>query len=175
VSADPATIKAFVADHGRAVLKPIDGFAGRGVVMLADKDPNLSSLIEISTEQANRTVVVQKYLDDVAEGNKRLFMMDGECLGAVWRFPADGDFRIGYPAASAPVTSRDQLITSRTAAVLGRSGLRLLGLDVIGDQLIEVNVTSPGAMHKTDALVGSTLCEDITDRILHAPRQKGQS
>jgi len=166
VTADPCTARSFLADHTTAVVKPVDGFSGRGVLRLDRHDPNLASLLEISTRGGTRAVIVQRYLREVAEGNKRIFMVAGQPVGAVYRFQAPGDFRIGNPSAEAPITSRDREICARLAPALQRFGIHLAGLDVIGRHLIEVNVTSVGALRKADALLGWTLCADLLDTML---------
>ncbi|MFC7622312.1 glutathione synthase [Microlunatus sp. GCM10028923] len=166
VTADARTIRDFLAEHGAAVIKPVDGFSGRGVLRLDRHDPNLTSLIEICTALGTRAVLVQRFLRDVTAGNKRVFLVDGEPVGAVFRYPVAGDFRIGQPSAEAPVTARDRQICARLAPQLRRMGLRLAGLDVIGPYLIEINVTSVGALRKVDALLGWTLCADLLDHLL---------
>jgi glutathione synthase len=166
VTADERTIRAFLAEHTVAVVKPADGFSGREVLRLDRHDPNLASLIEISTRAGARAVVVQRFQREVSAGNKRIFVVAGEPVGAVYRFPREGDFRIGDPAAQAPVTARDREICSRLAPTLRRHGIHLAGLDVIGSCLIEVNVTSVGALRKADALLGWTLCADLIDSVL---------
>ena len=171
VTADERTIRSFLAEHQTAVVKPVDGFSGRGVLRLDRHDPNLGSLIEISTQGGARAVVVQRFLREVAAGNKRIFVIAGEPAGAVYRFPRAGDFRIGDPAAEAPVTARDREICARLAPTLRRHGIHLAGLDVIGPYLIEVNVTSVGALRKADALLGWTLCADLLDSVL-GPRTR---
>jgi glutathione synthase len=172
VTADPHTIRSLLAQHGTAVTKPVDGYSGRGVLRLDPHDPNLASLIEICTAGGTRAVVVQRYLREVSDGNKRVFVVAGDPVGAVYRFPAAGDFRIGNPAAEAPVTTRDREICARLAPLLRRHGIHLAGLDVIGPYLIEVNVTSVGALRKADALLGWTLCADLLDSVLSAPNQR---
>jgi glutathione synthase len=169
VTADPRTIRSFLADQGTAVVKPVDGFSGRGVLRLDRHDPNLASLIEISTRGGTRAVIVQRYLREVAAGNKRIFTVAGAPVGAVYRYPAPGDFRIGNPSAEAPITARDREIGRRLAPSLRRNGIHLAGLDVIGEYLIEVNVTSVGALRKADALLGWTLCADLLDHVLDQP------
>ena len=166
VTADRDALRSFVAEHRNAVVKPVDGFSGHGVLRLDHGDPNLPSLLEISTRHGGRAVMAQPYLPEVAEGNKRIFLVDGEPVGAVYRFPADGDFRIGNPSAEAPVTARDRQICARLAPALRRHGVRMAGLDLIGPHLIEVNVTSPGALRKADALLGWSLCADLVHRVL---------
>jgi glutathione synthase len=166
VTADEPAIRSFLAEQQAAVIKPVDGFSGRGVLRLDRHDPNLGSLIEISTHGGTRAVVVQRFLREVSAGNKRIFMIAGEPAGAVYRFPQAGDFRIGNPAAEAAITARDREICERLAPTLRRHGIHLAGLDVIGPYLIEVNVTSVGALRKADALLGWTLCADLLDSVL---------
>lgn len=168
VTADARTVRAFVAEHRVAVVKPVDGFSGRGVLRLDRHDPNLESLIEVATAHGTRATVVQRFLREVTDGNKRVFLIDGEPVGAVYRYPAPGDFRIGQPSAEAPVTGRDRAICARLAPALRHHGIRVAGLDVIGPHLIEVNVTSVGALRKADALLGWTLCADLLDSVLGA-------
>jgi glutathione synthase len=166
VTADERTVRSFLAEYQTAVVKPVDGFSGHGVLRLDRHDPNLGSLIEISTHGGARAVVVQRFLREVSAGNKRIFVIEGEPVGAVYRFPQAGDFRIGNPAAEAPLTARDHEICARLAPTLRRHGIHLVGLDVIGPYLIEVNVTSVGALRKADALLGWTLCADLLDSVL---------
>ena len=168
VTGDPHVIRSFLIRHGTAVVKPVDGFSGRGVLRLDRHDPNLASLLEICTDGGTRAVVVQRYLREVAEGNKRIFVIAGEPVGAVFRYPAAGDFRIGHPSAEAPITARDREICTRLAPLLRTNGIHVAGLDVIGPYLIEVNVTSVGALRKADALLGWTLCADLLDSVLSA-------
>jgi glutathione synthase len=172
VTADPRAIREFLVEHRVAVLKPVDGFSGRGVLRLERDDPNLASLVELCTGNGARPVVVQRFLGEVADGNKRVFVVDGAPVGAVYRYPAAGDFRIGNPSAEAPVTARDREICARLAPALHRYGIRLAGLDVIGPYLIEVNVTSVGALRKADALLGWTLCADLVDQVLGQIEQR---
>jgi glutathione synthase len=172
VTADPHTIRSFLIQHGTAVVKPVDGYSGRGVLRLDRHDPNLASLIEICTTGGTRAVVVQRFLREVSDGNKRIFVVAGDPVGAVYRYPAAGDFRIGNPTAEAPVTTRDREICGRLAPLLRGQGIHLAGLDVIGPHLIEVNVTSVGALRKADALLDWTLCADLLDSVLSAPDQR---
>ncbi len=170
VTADPHVIRSFLIQHGVGVVKPVDGFSGRGVFRLDPRDPNLASLIETTTGGGTRAVVVQRFLSEVTDGNKRVFVVAGEPVGAVYRFPAAGDFRIGNPSAEAPVSARDREICARLAPMLRDNGIHLAGLDVIGPHLIEVNVTSVGALRKADGLLGWTLCADLIDSVLGTSR-----
>lgn len=166
VSAHAPTIRTFVEHHRVAIVKPVDGFGGQGVLRLEHLDPNLESLIEITTGRGRHVVVVQKFLPEVTDGNKRIFLVDGEPVGAVVRFPVEGDFRIGNPSAAASLTHRDREIIERLAPLLRAHGIRAAGLDVIGQHLIEVNITSPGALRKADGLLGWSLCSELLEVIL---------
>lgn len=165
VGSCPRLLEAFVREHGRAVLKPVDGFAG-GDVWLVEHGPSTRALVESATACGRRHVIAQEYLPDVADGNKRLFLLAGEIVGTVLRRPSAEDFRIGPPAAAADPDDADRRIAAALAPVLAGHGITLAGVDVIGGRLIEVNVTCPGGMHKTDALLGTDLSGDIVRRLL---------
>jgi glutathione synthase len=111
-------------------------------------------------------VIAQAYLADVERGNKRLFVLDGELVGAVLRRPSAVDFRIGPPVSPAEVDADDLAIVAALGPLLAAHGIVLAGLDVIGGRLIEVNVTCPGGMHKTDALLGTDLSGATMRRLL---------
>ncbi len=168
VTSSSAQVRELVVRHGRAVVKPVDGFAGHDVWLLRD-DASLPALAESATGGGRRHVIVQEYLADVASGeggNKRLFVLDGEIVGAVLRRPDAGDFRIGAPSAAAEVDAADRRIVAALGPLLLQHGIALAGLDVIGGRLIEVNVTCPGGMAKTDALLGTDLSGAIVRRLL---------
>jgi glutathione synthase len=167
VTADVAEVLAFADRHGAAVLKPVDGFSGIDVWLLRAGDRNARSLVESATDRGSRHVVVQEYLPSVDRGNKRLFLLDGEIVGTVDRVPSSDDFRIGPPSQAVEPDDRDQEIARTLAPYLRRLGITLAGLDVIDGRLIEVNVTCPGGMHKTDALLGTDLSGTIMRRLLH--------
>ncbi len=167
VSAEVAELRGFVADNRAAVVKPVDGFAGTDVWLVND-DAGAGALLESATRGGTRHVIAQEYLPAVAQGNKRLFLLDGEIIGAVFRRPARGDFRIGPPCAVAQVDADDERIVARLAPVLLEHGVAVVGLDVIAGRLIEVNVTCPGGMHKTDALLGTDLSGAIMRHLLRS-------
>ena len=167
VSADTDDLRDFPDHHGAAVLKPVDGFSGIDVWLLRTDDPNVPSLVDSATGRGRRQVLLQQYLPAVTGGNKRLFVLDGEVIGAVDRLPAPDDFRIGPPSVAAEPDARDRAIVATLAPALARHGIALAGLDVIDGRLIEVNVTCPGGMHKTDALLGTDLSGDIVRRLLN--------
>ncbi|MEM8642203.1 MAG: glutathione synthase [Cyanobacteria bacterium P01_G01_bin.54] len=161
VSGSKAVIKDFVAAQGRAVLKPLSGKAGEGILFLQAGDRNLNSLIEISTQWEQLPVMVQQYLPAAVEGDKRIILLNGEPIGAVNRIPTGSDFRgnmaVGGRVASVPLTDRDRLICNTVAPLLQQDGLYFVGLDVIGGYLTEVNVTSPTGIREIDRLDGVTL------------------
>ena len=164
VGASLDTLREFVARVGTAVVKPVDGFAGIDV-WLVQNDHSAVALLESATRGGRRHVIAQQYLPAVAHGNKRLFLLDGEIVGAVLRRPCPDDFRIGPPCASAPIDDEDRAIAEALRPLLVQHGLAIAGADVIGGRLIEVNVTCPGGMHKTDALLGTNLSHTIVSRL----------
>ncbi|WP_432888716.1 hypothetical protein ACQPYH_08355 [Kribbella sp. CA-245084] len=164
VGADPTELRSFVARVGTAVVKPVDGFAGLDVWLVHD-DQGAVALLESASHGGRRLVIAQQYLPAVAHGNKRLFLLDGDIVGAVLRRPAVDDFRIGPPIAPAELDEDDHAIVAAIGPVLRKHGLAIAGLDVIGGRLIEVNVTCPGGMHKTDALLGTQLSQTIVSRL----------
>lgn len=166
VTSSADLIADFLREHRECVVKPIDGFSGHGVLRLGYDDPNTASIVELSTLGGTRQIVVQPWLERVREGNKRIFVHGGEPVAAALRFPVEnGDFRIGMPARMAPVSDRDREICDRLRPGLGELGLFLVGLDVIDGLLVDVNVTSSGALRKCDRLLGSTLCADLVQLI----------
>jgi glutathione synthase len=153
-------LRGFVAEVGAAVVKPVDGFAGRGVWLVRD-DPAALALLESATGGGTRQVIAQEHLGAVERGNKRLFLLAGEVAGAVLRRPSAEDFRIGPPVAEAVLDSADITIADALRPHLLAHGIALAGVDVIDGRLIEVNVTCPGGMAKADALLGTDLCGDV--------------
>jgi glutathione synthase len=165
VAVDPGAVREFVGTVGAAVVKPVDGFAGTDVWLVRD-DAAATALVESATRGGTRHVIAQEYLADVETGNKRLFVLDGEIVGTVLRRPSPGDFRIGPPVAAAEIDEHDRRIVDALAPLLAQHGIALAGIDVIAGRLIEVNVTCPGGMHKTDALLGTDLSGTIMRRLL---------
>ncbi|MDX6374989.1 MAG: glutathione synthase, partial [Nocardioidaceae bacterium] len=166
VTSRAVDVEEFVATYGTAVVKPVDGFAGTDVWLL-EPGRCCRALAESATV-GGRHVIVQEFLPSVADGNKRLFLVDGEIVGAVLRRPSEDDFRIGPPVATATIDAADRRIAEALAPRLVAHGIAIAGLDVIDGRLIEVNVTCPGGMHKTDALLGTDLSGDIVRRLLDA-------
>jgi glutathione synthase len=144
-------IREFLAEHGDIVVKPLDGMGGSGVFRLHTEDHNISVILEIITDFGQRTVMAQRYLPQIKQGDKRIIVIDGEPLPyALARIPKAGETRgnlaAGGTGLAQPLTERDFEIASTVGAVLKQQGLFLVGLDVIGDHLTEINVTSPTGM-----------------------------
>jgi glutathione synthase len=158
VSSSKIDILKFVEEQGQAVMKPLGGKAGEGILFLEKGDRNLNSMIEISTFQGRIPVMVQEYLPAAKQGDKRVILLDGEPIGAVNRVPSGDEFRgnmaVGGQAVQAEVTDRDREIAARLAPVLHRDGLFFVGIDIIGGYLTEVNVTSPTGLREIDRLSG---------------------
>ncbi len=165
VSADRRQIRETIGTWGRAVLKPTDGMAGRGILLLHPADPNLASILDSATERGQSQVVVQQWLPASAEGDRRVIVLDGQPIGVVRRIACAGEFRcnmaVGARVVADAVTDRDRAICARLAPLLQEQGLVFVGLDVIGDCLTEINVTSPTGLREIDALTGSHLAADI--------------
>ncbi|MEM9569095.1 MAG: glutathione synthase, partial [Cyanobacteria bacterium P01_E01_bin.34] len=137
----------FVLERDRAVLKPLDGKGGEGIFVLQAGDRNLNSLIEVSTYFGTIPVMVQEYLPAAKDGDKRILLLDGEPLGAVNRIPGQGDFRgniaAGGSVARVDITEQERQMCAEIGPVLRANQLSFVGIDVIGERLTEVNVTSP--------------------------------
>lgn len=154
---------------GEMIVKPLDGKGGEGIFHVQSGDRNLSSILEQSTRFGTRPVMAQQYLPEIRQGDKRILLLEGEPLGAVLRVPADSETRanlhVGGRAAKAPITDTERGIIERIAPVLRRDGLFFVGIDVIGDRLTEINVTSPTGMQEIDALDGVRIEERFLERV----------
>ncbi|MCA9580425.1 MAG: glutathione synthase [Myxococcales bacterium] len=170
VAAGKDRIRRFVQEvGGRAVIKPVDGHAGEGVFALTEGDPNFNAVIEAVTHEGRHVAMVQRYLPAVSEGDKRILLVDGEPIGAILRVPQGGDLRsnihVGGRVVPAEVTAADRRIIDAVAPRLLRDGLFFVGLDVIGERLTEVNVTSPTGIQQMSAFAGRSLASDVIDAL----------
>jgi glutathione synthase len=148
VTRDMALIKEFHREHLDIVVKPLDGMGGSGVFRLTARDPNLNSILETITLQGARTVMAQRYIPEIADGDKRVLLIAGEAVPfCLARIPAPGESRgnlaAGGTGHAQPLSENDKRIAAALGPTLAARGLLLVGLDVIGDNLTEVNVTSP--------------------------------
>jgi glutathione synthase len=148
VSRDPEAIRAFHREHRDIIVKPLDGMGGRGVFRVAPEDPNLGVILETATAGGQRTVMAQRFIPEIAAGDKRILLVAGRPVPyALARTPRPGESRGnlaagGIPRAQ-PLSERDRTIAGALGPALADRGLLLVGLDVIGDYLTEINVTSP--------------------------------
>ena len=175
VTQEKDTIRQFVAHTGKAVIKPLGGKAGEGILMLTAGDRNLNSMIEISTRQGTLPVMVQAFIAAAEEGDKRIILLEGEPIGAVNRVPTGQEFRgnmaTGGKVVETDITEREQLICTHLAPILKRTGLIFVGIDVIGGYLTEVNVTSPTGIREIDRLEGTHLGHQVIRWIEQARKQ----
>ncbi len=174
VTGDRQVIANFLAEQGKAVLKPLGGKGGEGILLLAPGDRNFNSLVEISTQRGRTPVMVQAYLPAAQEGDKRIVVLDGEPIGAVNRVPGAGEFRgnmaAGGAAQATEITEREREICRRLAPKLRADGLYFVGLDIIGGYLTEVNVTSPTGVREIDRLSGTGLGAVVMDWLAQTHR-----
>lgn len=148
VSRDMARLRAFHQQYGDVVVKPLDGMGGSGVFRMRPEEPNLGSILEMLTHEGARTIMAQRYIPDIVNGDKRILLIGGEPVPfSLARIPLAGETRgnlaAGGRGVAQPLTDRDREIARQAATRLAGRGLLLVGLDVIGDYLTEVNVTSP--------------------------------
>lgn len=165
VSADVGEITEFTRECGEAVVKPTDGMAGRGIMKLRPGDPNLRSILEAATGRGRDQVVVQRFLPESVEGDRRVIVLDGAPIGVVRRVAGEGEFRCNMAAGASVVADgvgpRDKEICARLADRLAAHGLVLVGIDVIGRYLTEINVTSPTGVREIDAFTGTRTCDAV--------------
>lgn len=166
VSADPARLLDFVATvGGRAVLKPLDGAGGSGVVVLTTGDTNSRSLVDVWTREGKKLALVQEYQPAVRIGDKRVLVLDGEPLGAILRVPRADDVRANIHAGgrveACELTANEARLVAAVAPKLRAHGLWFVGLDLIGERLIEVNVTSPTGIQELARFIGRPVEQDV--------------
>ncbi len=169
IARDLSTIKAFKARYGDVILKPLYGNGGAGVFRLDANDRNLSSLHELFTGFSREPLIVQKFLPDVSAGDKRVILVDGEAVGAINRVPAAGETRSNMHVGGRPekigLTERDLEICARIGPLLKEKGQVFVGIDVIGNYLTEINVTSPTGIQELERFDGINVAEKIWQAI----------
>jgi glutathione synthase len=170
VSRDRGELRRFVAEHGEAVLKPLDGMGGRGIFRVRAGDSNLNSMLETLLDGGRHFTIAQKYIPEITSGDKRILLIDGEPVPyALARIPQGDEFRgnlaAGGRGVGVELSERDRWIATQVAPELVRRGLRFVGLDVIGDFLTEINITSPTCIRELDAQFGLNIAGQMFDAI----------
>ena len=169
ITKDPEEIKAFRREHGDIILKPLYGNGGAGVFRLPEQDQNLNSLLEMFDSAFREAFIAQQYLPDVRKGDKRIILVDGKPAGAINRVPAEGESRsnmhVGGRAEPIGMTKREHEICEALGPELKKRGLIFVGIDVIGDYLTEINVTSPTGIREVKKFGGEDIAALVWDAI----------
>ncbi len=170
VAASAARLKAFHAEHGDVIFKPLDGMGGASIFRVKAGDPNLSVIIETLTDHGRQQIMAQKFLPEIVDGDKRILMVDGvPAEYGLARIPMSGETRgnlaAGGSGVAMPLTDRERWICSQVAPVLREKGLVFVGLDVIGDYLTEINVTSPTCVRELDRTHQLDIAGDLMEAI----------
>jgi glutathione synthase len=175
ISSDPREIRNFRDEHKDIILKPLYGNGGAGVFRVKPDDENLGSLLEMFTQFYREPVIVQRYLPEVRKGDKRIILVDGEYAGAINRVPAAGEARsnmhVGGRPEATELSAREKAICAAIGPELKRRGLIFTGIDVIGDYMTEINVTSPTGIQEVKRFGGADIATLIWDAI--EKRRKG--
>ncbi len=165
VTWDTAAVRAFRAEHRDIIVKPLFGNGGAGVFLIREGDPNLASLLEMHAARSREPLMIQRYEPAVRIGDKRIILIDGVPLGAINRVPAEGEARSNMHVGGRPehvdLTARDREICERIGPILREQGLIFVGIDVIGDFLTEINVTSPTGLQEVARFSGTDLAAEI--------------
>ncbi|MEP1742775.1 MAG: glutathione synthase [Kangiellaceae bacterium] len=170
VTRSESELRQFISLHKDVILKPLDGMGGSSIFRVKDNDPNIGVIIETLTQMGQETTMAQKFIPDISNGDKRVLMVDGEpipyCLA---RIPAKGETRgnlaAGGRGEARPLTERDLWIAKQIGPTLKEKGLIFVGLDIIGDYVTEINVTSPTCIKEIDAAYGTNIAATLFDAI----------
>lgn len=170
VAASAERLKAFHAQHGDVIFKPLDGMGGASIFRIQQGDPNLSVIIETLTDHGRQQIMAQKYLPEIVDGDKRILLVDGvPAPYGLARIPLAGETRgnlaAGGSGVAKPLTDRERWICDQVGPVLKEKGLLFVGLDVIGDYLTEINVTSPTCVRELDRAHDLDIAGDLMDSI----------
>ncbi len=173
VTRDAALIHGFIESHGDAILKPLDGMGGTSIFRVNPKDPNINVIVETITHYGRRTVMAQRYIPAIRDGDKRILVIAGRPVPyALARIPKSGETRgnlaAGGTGVARELTARDREIAETLGPLLHAQGLLLVGLDVIGDYLTEVNVTSPTCFQEITEQTGFNVAGMMLDALEHA-------
>jgi glutathione synthase len=170
VSRKSARILEFLDHHQDIIIKPLDGMGGRSIFRIKEADPNTNAIIESVTEHATKQVMVQRFIPEISAGDKRILLIDGKAVPyALARIPAAGENRgnlaAGATSKGIPLTERDKWICQQIGPSLSRKGLLFVGIDVIGDYLTEINVTSPTCIRELDKEFDLNISAELFDCI----------
>jgi glutathione synthase len=169
IARDPEEIRSFRKEHGDIIIKPLYGNGGAGVFRLTEADQNLGALLEIFATAFREPYVVQRYLPEVRKGDKRIILIDGKIAGAINRVPAEGEARSNMHVGGRPepteITKRERLICETIGPELKRRGFVFVGIDVIGDYLTEINVTSPTGIREVKRFGGPDIAALFWDAV----------
>jgi glutathione synthase len=176
ITANAERIRSFHKDHSDIILKPLDGMGGASIFRVKPNDPNLSVIIETLTQHGTQSLMAQRYIPEITQGDKRILLIDGVPVPfALARIPAAGETRgnlaAGGRGEAQPLTERDYWICEQVAPTLRAKGLLFVGIDVIGDYLTEINVTSPTCIRELDKQCDLNIAGQLMDCInekLHA-------
>ncbi len=170
VTRDGDRLRAFLAEQGDIIIKPLDAMGGESVFRVTGGNPNINVIIEVMTERGRRFAMAQRYIPEISAGDKRILLVNGEAIPyALARIPAPGETRAnlasGGQGVGVALSERDQWICAQVGPALRERGLLFVGLDVIGDYLTEINVTSPTCIRELDQLYGLDISARLMDRI----------
>jgi len=169
ITRDPAEVRAFRKEYGDVIVKPLYGNGGAGIFHMQEADRNLASLLEMFLQMFREPFIVQRYLKDVRKGDKRIILIEGEPVGAINRVPAEHDSRsnmhVGGRAEQADLTEREREICAAIGPALRERGFTLVGIDVIGDYLTEINVTSPTGVREVKRFGGADIAALFWDAV----------
>ncbi|SIN73958.1 glutathione synthase [Sulfurivirga caldicuralii] len=180
VSARADLLKAFIAAQQDTILKPLHAMGGAGIFRVRHGDPNTSVIIETLTQQGQMPIMAQRFLPEIAQGDKRILMIDGEPVPyALARIPAQGETRgnlaAGGEGVGMPLSERERWLAAQVGPTLKEKGLVFVGLDVIGDYITEINVTSPTCIRELDAQFGLDIAGDLIEHIAQRLTQRNQA
>ncbi len=170
VASSAETLKHFINEQKDAILKPLDGMGGQSIFRVKHDDPNINVIIETLTKQGQRLIMAQRFIPEIVNGDKRILLIDGEAVPyALARIPGKGETRanlaVGGTAQGVPLSERDHWICQQLGPRLKEMGLIFVGIDVIGDYLTEVNVTSPTCIRELDTLYDLNISAILMDKI----------
>lgn len=170
VSSNPEQIKEFIKKQGVSVVKPLDGMGGKDIFKLEQGDDNINEVLDYLTHQGNTPIMAQEFLPEIAQGDKRILLINGQPIDyALARMPAKGSFKgnlaAGATGVGQPLSARDRYLCEQIAPTLREKGLMFVGLDVIGDYITEINVTSPTCIRELDTQFNLNIAGVLFDAI----------